>query len=412
MKRVYTSKGNIACFVVLMLIVFQNWISQKINAWSLFDEIFTLFLLILVCISRTYCANYKFSKFDIYIGTSVIIYWLVTTFSSFFFEYQSFKTSVMASFLGIKWFIVFWSVKYLCKSKYNSIFNNSDKVIHKVIIVFAIVENWYWINNIQNVFNARMYYNALSPIYLCAVNVMLVAILFMQWRDTRLDWVCLILLLENLIFSTKAKGYAAALLTVVIFVWVIKKNRKIKIYELLVMALLSIMLVWEKVYFYYVYASAPDHDYARYRLMATGFQILKDYFPIGTGWGTWGSYYSSVSYSPVYYIYGLENHHELGIENQKYMMDSYLASVMGESGFIGVLIIFIFTIAIFIIVNKLFRKDLRIYAAGLLCISYLCITFVEETGFANPALIGLAIVMGMIVSKWEMTNESDNTRKK
>lgn len=147
-----------------------------------------------------------------------------------------------------------------------------------------------------------------------------------------------------------------------------------------------------------------DHDYARYRLTATGAQILKDYFPVGTGWGTWGSYYSSVNYSPVYYLYGLDKHHELGAQTQKFMMDSYLASVMGESGFIGLLMIILFMVSLFVVINKLFEKDRRVYAAGLLCLLYLCITFVEETGFANPALIGLAVVMGMIVSKWEMSN--------
>lgn len=405
MKKIYTSKNSIVCMILITLLIFQDWIAREIEVWSYFDEILAIYLFLIAISDRIYNHNFNSSKFDLYAGMSIVTYWFVTTYSSFVFGFQSFDITIKASFLGIKWFIVFWSVKYICNSTRKvSVFKFGSRIIHEVIIIFGIIENCFWLNNINNVFNEKKYSNALSPIYLCAVSVMLITILFMEWKNSKLDWICFGLMLENLIFSTKAKGYAAALLAVAIFVWVIRKKRKIKFFHLFIMGVLSIGLAWKKIYFYYIYASAPDHDYARYRLTATGAQILKDYFPVGTGWGTWGSYYSSVNYSPVYYLYGLDKHHELGVQTQKFMMDSYLASVMGESGFIGLLMIILFMVSLFVVINKLFEKDRRVYAAGLLCLLYLCITFIEETGFANPALIGLAVVMGMIVSKWEMSN--------
>lgn len=401
MTKIYTSRTNFLFVIMMLMLIFQDWISQKVSFWKYFDEGLAVCLFFVVVVDRIYRRNYKYTQFDLYAGVSILIYWFSTTMSSLFFGFQPLTIALKASFLGMKWFIVFWSTKYICSRLEEATWKSTSRIVHELTIIFGIVENWYWIHNIKHVFDRYKYYNALTPMYLCAVNVMLLAFLFIEWRGKKLDSLSLGLLLENLIFSTKAKGYGTALLTILLVVWIIKMKRQIKLHHIVIMGIACVCLVWEKIYFYYIYASTPDHDYARYRLTATGFQILKDYFPFGTGWGTWGSYYSSVNYSPVYYLYGIDQHRELGVRTRMYIMDSYLASMMGESGFLGLLMIMIFMLSLFTVVNKLYKVDNRVYAAGLLCLFYLCITFVEETGFANPALIGIALVMGRIVSIWE-----------
>ena len=156
MKKIYTSKNSIVCMILITLLIFQDWIAREIEVWSYFDEILAIYLFLIAISDRIYNHNFNSSKFDLYAGMSIVTYWFVTTYSSFVFGFQSFDITIKASFLGIKWFIVFWSVKYICNSTRKvSVFKFGSRIIHEVIIIFGIIENCFWLNNINNVFNEK-----------------------------------------------------------------------------------------------------------------------------------------------------------------------------------------------------------------------------------------------------------------
>lgn len=407
----YTSSiRNVFILTLLLVLIFQDGITTVISKWSYFDEIFTLAALTMNLAVRIYRRDWKISRFDLSAGLCVFVYFFSTWFGTILHQYQSNEVSLAASFLGIKWFIGFWSCKYLGKvyAKNDNICLADKRVLYEVVVAFGIVENCYWIPNIQNVFNQEAYHNILSPMSLCAASVALIGLVLSEWENKRRDYICLGLLLENLLFSTKAKGYGAFLITLFLVYWIIIKKRFVKLRHLGLLAVACVVLAWDKIHFYYIYAAAPEHDYARYRLVATGLQIMRDFFPFGTGWGTWGSYYAAKYYSPIFYLYELSNHHELGVLNQKYIMDTYLAVLFGEAGFLGSVAIFALVFLLFQRSQEMRHINERLYAAGLLSVAYLLITFLEETGFMNPALFVIAIEMGVVYSKYETLH---NVRK-
>ena len=61
------------------------------------------------------------------------------------------------------------------------------------------------------------------------------------------------------------------------------------------------MISWDQISFYYL----SHDDVARNILTSKSMEIAKDYFPLGTGFGTYGSYISGVYYSSLYYKYDL-----------------------------------------------------------------------------------------------------------
>lgn len=392
---------------ILTTLIFQDFLSHKVSFFSYYDELLALTLLAFWVCSRAYSHLWVTTRLGFISEISIIAYFCSTLLSSFMYQYQNIKISFAAAFLGIKWFLVFWGTKFLYK-KYGFLTGtkNGRNILYISILLFGIIVNFYYVKNIPNWFDPLKYSNLLAPVYLCGVSVMLICVLLMDWRGTKIEWCCLLLQLENLLFSTKAKGYAAVVLALFFLLIVYGKVKRVKLIHILIVGAGLVAVAWDKIYLYYIFAADPTRDYARYRLTVTGFQILKDYFPLGTGWGTWGSYYAYLEYSPVYFIYGLQSHHELGIQNKKYMMDTYLGSVLGESGFIGVVTLAIFIITLLVMIIKV--RDRKVYAAGMFSISYLFITFIEETGFANPALIGLAVALGMVIAKCEL--EKDTAR--
>lgn len=79
---------------------------------------------------------------------------------------------------------------------------------------------------------------------------------------------------------------------------IVKNN----IHEIGVGAVCLIIVAWKKIYYYYFIGASL---FARSVMMQTGVKIANYYFPFGTEWGTFGSYYSEKYYSPVFRIYGL-----------------------------------------------------------------------------------------------------------
>lgn len=78
---------------------------------------------------------------------------------------------------------------------------------------------------------------------------------------------------------------------------------------------------------------------ARTVLYAKSFDMASDYFPLGTGQGTFGSIPAKMTRSKVYDDYGLSGVYGLDFDGPiNFMMDTHWASVLGEQGVLGTLL--------------------------------------------------------------------------
>lgn len=78
---------------------------------------------------------------------------------------------------------------------------------------------------------------------------------------------------------------------------------------------------------------------ARVELYLTSFHIVKDFFPLGTGQGTFGSIPVNMVGSKVYADYGIDKVWGLG-ENDEvdFKMDTHWSAILGEMGLLGTLL--------------------------------------------------------------------------
>ncbi|HEX4823516.1 MAG TPA: hypothetical protein VFV19_04360 [Candidatus Polarisedimenticolaceae bacterium] len=93
-----------------------------------------------------------------------------------------------------------------------------------------------------------------------------------------------------------------------------------------------VVSLWQ--YTVHEYGGDPN-SIARVALHYTSFLIAKDYFPFGTGFGTFGSYASSVYYSEVYAQYGLTEVWGLTPDHPAFITDTFWPMVMGQGGIAG-----------------------------------------------------------------------------
>ena len=108
-----------------------------------------------------------------------------------------------------------------------------------------------------------------------------------------------------LVSSGASKGYAISAFALGVYIYVCIFHKKISLIVLGAIGLLGVVAAWKDIYFYYI--KGAQREYARALILMTSIAIANDYFPLGTGFGTFGSYYSKVNYSPVFYLYHFQD---------------------------------------------------------------------------------------------------------
>ena len=139
-----------------------------------------------------------------------------------------------------------------------------------------------------------------------------------------------------------------------------------------------------------------DNQTARGALFRTSFEIANDYFPIGTGFGTFASNFSGENYSPLYEKYGINDIWGLSAEDPAFISDSFWPMIIGQFGYIGAILYMICVILIYEDIQRKYNKEKKgVYTAKMLCLLYLVISSIAESAFVNPLAIPLAMILSI-----------------
>ena len=66
-----------------------------------------------------------------------------------------------------------------------------------------------------------------------------------------------------------------------------------------------------------------------------GIQLFKEYFPFGTGFGTFGSSTAATHYSSLYYVLGFDKVAGMSPNNPKFLNDTFWPMIFGQLGLVG-----------------------------------------------------------------------------
>ena len=134
----------------------------------------------------------------------------------------------------------------------------------------------------------------------------------------------------------------------------------------------------------------------RTALHIVGIQILMDFFPLGSGLGTFASYLSGRYYSNIYDLYGISNIYGMTREWYNFISDVFWPYIYGQFGIFGLLIYLKLIISIFF---RQFRAAItdnaRISMAALWI--YALIASTSEAYFTNGTGVQMALFLGLFV---------------
>jgi hypothetical protein len=151
----------------------------------------------------------------------------------------------------------------------------------------------------------------------------------------------------------------------------------------------------------------PYHYSPRKIMLLDSLRLANRNFPIGTGFGSFGSEMAARYYSPLYYSLGYNNLHGLdGNANFSTLNDNYLAMLLAQLGWIGALLYY----SIFFLIAKYsfcLKKNRQRLIAISTIITYTIASIGSGSIKSSAGVIGFGF-LGVILSDKKKQNKGTN----
>ena len=171
-----------------------------------------------------------------------------------------------------------------------------------------------------------------------------------------------------------------------------------------VVSLMAIVIavVWQRFDTYYM-SGWNNAALARPMTYKTSLQILVDYFPLGSGMGTFASWGAAEYYSPLIIKYGLNNIWGMQKDFNVFIADAFYPT-LSQYGIVGVILFCIFWKRRLRAFNEI--EDLRYYRIALMAFFCLAIEQTADTSWLSGKGMGYCMLLGLCLNA--NYNQEDN----
>lgn len=407
---VMLQKGNRRYYLFVILLYFfilKDWLEQSVSVIGYFDELFAL-LAVPYFISQLLKDKFRLKIKRGGYSRHVIIFLLIGIIGSIIYSYQPFVSVALPdTFLCMK----FWLSLYVGKQLFRKmdIRRYGKRIYFHVRLITGVYTLLVLVDNFGRIFPASIRYGLRSTqlmyshptvfVACCALLTMVLLSVRDYARNYKV-WLIIQMLLICTTIRSKAFGTAMAIMLICYFVFYRKK--KFSLRTLVLFAPLAVALGWNQIEYYFF--SSIQSDSARYQLLMASIEVAKDHFPLGSGFGTFASYYSGLSYSPLYEIYGLTNVNGLRQGATSFVSDSFWPMVIGQTGFVGMVAFILAIVMLFKTIQKIRQVSLSYYASALCGMCYLLIASMAESAFVHPLAVPIAMMIGLMLSQNDRNN--------
>ena len=395
--RIRTRASEWILTLFFWLLVLQNPLESVASIFSYIDECLALLGVVLLLYNVFANRQLKIKKTYAKIMLALLVFVLAGLLGNYIYKYQNTTSVLIDLFTCLKFFLCivvgYEMIRWFGTESVTSVFLNSAKLWSAVLFALLIVDLVFKVfPDLGTRYGFRvvkLFY--FHPTYLAGAVVFLLASLtvFHQHKNN----LYIILSLSVLFFTLRGKALAGVAIYGLVFFFILYQRKKIKLWHILLIGVVALLVAWEQFSFYYIDLEGQS---ARSLMTQVSVQIAKDYFPIGTGFGTFASSEAAKSYSQLYYLYGLSTVHGLTPGNMVFGSDTFWPIIIGQTGLIGT-IAYVYVLALLgLQVLKLREAGISIYSGGIFLFAYLMISSTSEPTFCNVVSIPIAIVIGIL----------------
>lgn len=214
--------------------------------------------------------------------------------------------------------------------------------------------------------------------------------------------------------SGKSKYIGECIAFIALVVYVDKKIRFDNMATYLKVGLLGTVIIfftWTKFNAYYVEGFQEDAErMARPETYKTGLLIMKDYFPFGSGLGTFACAAAAKEYSPLYYKYQMDNIWGLTPENPMFLADTFYPIVYSQFGFFGALMFLWFWKRRLQEANRII--DPNYYKMALMCILALALENTADSSYLSGKGMGYFMILAICLNSNRLLGKKNELQER
>lgn len=335
------------------------------------------------------------------------LFFILGSFFSKYFDFLRFLYGFFLSFLFILVFILSKSVNITEKSYIILIKNVLNFILYATIyaVIISIVQNIN-LRFVKTIFREAGAFAAL-------MNVGVIISLFLYFKRNNKKYLYIALFLTSCILITVLKkSILASALTWILFFFYFSNVARIKYLiigvsiPILIIFFLNIVNITNNLTQTSEYLSDNGtSDEVRISMYIASFRIANDFFPFGSGFGTFASVPSIYNgYSKVFDDYGISslptNSYKAVLEESHTILDTFWPHIIGELGYIGFFIFLILYLYPIYKIRKISKNKNKQYLPYKFLISsailtsvlqgfFLYIPEIPSFIFINSGLLGL-----------------------
>ncbi len=389
------NKNSLILIIVILLFLFSTVVEDYIHIFSYYDEAIAIVGFVALFFTRRY------DKDELKILLAGMVLVVFSLLSNLIFKYQKISVAILDAFLNVKFWLALFlgmrSAKYFQIERHRKLVST---LVKKIVILFVTL---FALDNLFGIFtpiireglrSTHLFY--WQPTYLVAYCVWMIMILIsLDNKKRTLKYLFFLLLLMCTTYRSKA--IAAVALFVAIYYLSFIRRKKVTTKTFLVFLPAIILIGWEQIYWYFF--SPIRLDSARNVLTIVAFKIACEKFPFGSGFGTFASRLSGIYYSPLYDLYGISSVNGLNRADYGYISDSFWPMIIGQCGFIGLMLFIIMLSILYKEICSLRSYNKDYYIACLMGFSYLLIASMAESSFVHPIMMPIAWWFGLLIGE-------------
>lgn len=386
---------NIGLSVLIWFLVFQSPLESVWGPFSYIDEVTALIGAVMGLYDIFVVRKGRPSKEQLWMGILLLLFSVTGLLGNIIYQYQPLKCVIIDLYTNLKFFFAIGTGYYLFASadweEIKKTVQWNAQTITLILFALFLIDRIFciWPEEMRyGIRSARLFYFHCT--YLAGAACFLLVLLTVSYDKKNIPFLAADVLL--MMFTLRSKAIASGAIFVAVFVFMILMKQRIKLWHMIAAASACVVGAWPKIYNYYV---AGVGITTRSILHSVSMQIAEDYFPIGTGFGTYASAESVEVFSPVYELYNFEYICRHQSAWRHFLSDTFWPIIVGQTGAIG-MIIYVFCLACLLSKCwKLQYVSVHSYVAVLFSWAYMMISSTSEPIFHNMIAIPLAVVMGI-----------------
>lgn len=395
--RVWGSAKQWILLILFYLILLQSPLGDWLPVFNYIDEGLALIgpALFIYRILKT--SKIVTKKGNLRIIIALVAFLISGLLGNMIYGYQVQSVVAEDVYVNLKFFMAIltgYQIYLICKPENcKRVFLVQSRLSAVVFFVFLLIDLFF------NVFDSygiryglrvvQLFYS--HPTYLAGSMIFLLAVLTLLYEKKN-DFY-LLLTCAVLFFTLRGKAIGGVAVYFLVYFFILKQRKKLRVWHVLLLAVAALVVGWEQFSYYYIDLEGAS---ARSALTQTSLVIAKDYFPIGTGFGTYASNVAAEHYSPVYFMYGLNYIHGLSETDMMFGSDTFWPIIIGQTGVIGTILYIYVLVMFFRRILDMKTVNLHAYTSGIFMFAYLMISSTSEPTFCNSISIPLALLLGFI----------------